>query len=211
LYIGFYTVNNIVRSIVLARGDIPPLSEFDFSARSVYVDRSTANIFAVSTFDNNIYQLDSDPINNTVYEWKSKKFVMPNPTNFGAAKVQADFAYMDDLSSYQAIIAEIIAANNAIFTAGTQGGALNNEVINALPINGSNFAPIPPFGDTRYINFILYADGVQIFAKNILDQEPFRMPALQKGYVYEILLSGNVPVRMAAIASSIGELRQVAP
>jgi hypothetical protein len=211
LYIGFYTLASGVQSVVIARGDIPPLSEFDYSAKSVYVDRSTADIFVVSTIDNNIYQLDSDPINNTVYEWKSKKFVMPNPTNFAAAKIQADYAYLGDIASYQAIIAQIIAANNAIFAAGTQGGAINNEVINALPINGSNFIPVPPFGDTRYINFILYADGVQVFSANILSQEPIRLPALQKGYVYEILLSGNVPVRMAAIASSIGELRQVAP
>jgi hypothetical protein len=211
LYIGFYTVNAITQAIVIARGDTPPLIDLNYSAKAVFVDRSTADIFAVSSLDNKIYQLDASDVNNTVYEWKSKKFVLPEPTNFAVGKVQANYQYMADVDAYNAIVNAIKASNIAIYTStsGLVGGTLNNEVFNLYSINGSSLQDIPVLGSTRYITFILYADGVQIFAQNILSQEPFRLPALQKGYVYEIVLSGNVPVRMAAIASSINELRQI--
>ena len=211
LYISFYTVNAITQAIVIARGDIPPLVDLDYSAKAVFVDRSTADIFAVSTLDNKIYQLDTSDVNNTVYEWKSKKFVLPEPTNFAVGKVQADYTYMADIDAYNAIVNAIKAQNMALYasTSGAVGGTLNGQEEDLYAINGSALLDIPVLGSTRYITFILYADGVQVFASNILSQEPFRLPALQKGYVYEILLSGNVPVRTAAIASSIGELRQI--
>ena len=212
LYIGFYTVNAVTRSIVIARGDIPPLVNYDFPAQCVFVDRTTTDIFAVSKLDNKIYQIDTDPINNTIYEWKSKKFVLSQPTNFGAAKIQADYQYMTDIDAYNALVATIRAANLALFTSlgGLVRGNINDDEINGLTINGSLLADIPEQGDTRFINFILYADGKQIFNTNVTSQEPFRLPSLQKGYVYEVLLSGNVPLRIVDIASSIGELKQIA-
>jgi hypothetical protein len=105
------------------------------------------------------------------------------------------------------------ALNIAVFAAnaGNVEGQLNASYINQFTFNGSLLLDIPTLGTTRYINVILYADGVQVFQKDVLTQEPFRLPSLQKGYVYEIRVSGNTPTRMVALASSIGELRQVAP
>lgn len=213
MYIGFYSPDNITKAgLVLSRADIPPLVNLDFPAKAVFVDRTTADIFAVSNIDNQIYQLDASPINFTVFEWKSKKFALPNPINFGAAKVQADYEFMYDIQAYINYINTLIAENIAIAVAngGNVLGELNTTTLNYFEINGSLLKTLPPQGETRYINLIIYADGQQIFQTNILNQEPFRLPALQKGYVYEILLSGNVPIRMAALASSIGELRQIA-
>jgi len=211
LYMGFYTAGAVSKGIVIARGDIPPLVTLDFSAQAVFVDRSTSDIFAVSTLDNKIYQLDSSIVNNSVYEWLSKKFVLPSPTNFAAVKVQGDFTYMDDIAAYNALVAALIAANQAIYTAtgGKVGGEMNGEELNYYTINGSALNDIPVIGSNRYITLIVYADGQQIFTADVLSQEPIRMPAYQKGYVYEIRISGNTPVRSVAMASSIGELRQV--
>ena len=211
LYMGFYTSGTIDKAIVIARGDIPPLISLDFAAQAVFVDRSTSDIFAVSRLDNKIYQLDTNPVNNTVYEWLSKKFVLPNPTNFAAVKVQADYGYMDDIDAYNELVDALIAYNEALYlaTGGNVGGEMNGEELNFYTMNGSLLKDIPIIGTSRYINLIIYADGEQIFTADVLTQEPIRMPAYQKGYVYEIRISGNTPVRMVAMASSIGELRQV--
>jgi hypothetical protein len=211
LYMGFYISGTIDKAIVIARGDIPPLISLDFAAQAVFVDRSTSDIFAVSRLDNKIYQLDTNPVNNTVYEWLSKKFVLPNPTNFAAVKVQADYGYMDDIDAYNELVASLIAYNEALYlaTGGNVGGEMNGEELNFYTMNGSLLKDIPIIGTSRYINLIIYADGEQIFTADVLTQEPIRMPAYQKGYVYEIRISGNTPVRMVAMASSIGELRQV--
>ena len=128
-------------------------------------------------------------------------------------KVQADFGFMDDLDAYNAYVAYVESLNIALFTStgGNVEGQLNTGYINQFEFNGSLLLDVPTLGTTRYINVILYADGVQVFQKDVLTQEPFRLPSLQKGYVYEIRVSGNTPTRMVALASSIGELRQVAP
>ena len=212
MYMGFYSPDSINRTgLVLSRGDIPPLVNLEFPARSVFVDRSTSDIYAINNVDNRVYQLDASPINFTTFEWLSKKFVMPNPMNFGAMKVQADFGFMDDLDAYNAYVAYVQAINAALFVnnAGNVEGQINTGYINQFSFNGSLLLDIPTLGTTRFITIIIYADGNQIFQKDVLTQEPFRLPALQKGYVYEILVSGNTPTRMVAMASSIGELRQI--
>lgn len=211
MYMGFYTNAGGSKAIVLSRGDIPPLCILDFDAQCVFVDRSTADIYAIKKSDKFLYQLDASEVNFTTYEWLSKKFVMPNPVNFGAMKVQADFPFMDNIADYIAYVDTLIAENLAIFAdlGGLVGGSVNDNVINELTINGSYLLDIPEQANFRNINIIVYADGVQIFEKGVTDQEPFRMPAAEKAYVYEIRVSGNTPVRLITMASSIGELREV--
>ena len=211
MYMGFSNVAGKIQGIVISRGDIPPLIHFDFPTRSLFVDRSTSDIYAVSDLDNKVYHLDASEINFTTYEWKSKKFSLPNPTNFGAVKVQADYTFMDDINAYIAYV-DAIRAQNAILFAGYGGnveGQLNTGVLNQFTLNGSLLLDIPEQGTNRFITLIVYADGEIIYQANVLSQEPLRMPALQKGYVYEILVSGNTPVRFVAMASSIGELRMI--
>ena len=211
LYMGFTTIEGVIQGFVISRGDTPPLVHLDFPTRALFVDRSTSNIYAVSDLDNKVYQLDASTVNYTTYEWKSKKFVMPNPLNFGAVKVQADYDFMGDIAAYNAYVQAIKDANIAIYAAngGKVKGELNTSLINELTINGSLLKDLPEFGTNRYITLIVYADGEQVFAADVLNQEPLRMPAMEKGYVYELVVSGNTPVRMICMASSIGELRQL--
>lgn len=211
MYMGFSTINSVTKALVLSRGDIPPAIELDFPAQCVFVDRSTSDIFAVSELDNKLYQLDASTVNNTTFEWLSKKFTLPAPTNFATLKVGADYDFLESIQAYINYVLSIIAANQALYTAnaGVVGGNLNADPINTLEINGSFLQNIPEQGQTRFITVIVYADGQQIFTADMHSQEPIRMPALQKGYVYEVRLSGNVPIRYFAMAQSIGELRQV--
>jgi hypothetical protein len=132
--------------------------------------------------------------------------------NFGAIKVQADYTFMGNIQAYIAYVNSIIAQNQAIFNAnnGKVGGALNEAYFNQLSFNGSLLLDIPEQGTNRFITVIVYADGEQIWASDVTSQDPIRLPAAKKGYVYEIRISGNTPVRMVAMASSIGELRQIA-
>lgn len=211
LYMCFHNTSTGIEALVLARGDIPPLSFLSFDATAVYVDRGTGNIYAVSLFDNLIYQLDSDLVNNTLYEWKSKKFVLPNPTSFAVFKVQANYEYLDDQTAYNAYVASIIASNQALFAAAIDGlgGDLNDFVLNSFELNGSILADLPTQADVRNINIILYADGVQVYNTGVLNQEPIRIPVTGKSYVWEVEITGNVPVRSFIMGTGIGEIRNV--
>lgn len=212
MYIGFHASSDIISGIVVLRGDTPPLINLNFDARGVYVERSTGDIFAISDYDNKIYQLDADPVNNTIYEWKSKRFVLPQPANFGAFKVQADYGYMQDIEAYNALVAEIIARNELLFSeAGEQPLATLNDVPlnDGWSLNGSILGDIPPYGETRTINVGIYAEGDLIYQTGVTSQEPLRLPAGLKAYNWEVVLSGNTPVRSFVMASTITELRQV--
>jgi hypothetical protein len=212
LYIGFHNTTTGIEAIVIARGDIPPLSFLGFDASAAFVERTTGNIYAVSQYDNKIYQLDSDTVNNSVYEWKSKKFVMPNPMDYAAFKVQADYTYMNDQIAYNAYVAGIIASNQALFAAATTGlkGDINDTTLNTRLVNGSILTDIPTLADLRNIQVIFYANEKQVYSTGVLSQEPLRLPVIGKEYVWEIKITGNVPVRLFAMSTSIGELRNVA-
>lgn len=212
LYMCFHNTPTGIEALVIARGDIPPLSFLSFDATSVYIDRGTGYIYAVSQFDNKLYQLDSDQVNNTLYEWKSKKFVMPNPMSFSTIKLQANYDYLDDQVAYNQFVASVIASNQALFASATNGlgGGFNDDLMNFHEFNGSILADIPTQADVRNIQVIIYADEQQVFTTGVLNQEPIRMPATGKAYVYEVKITGNVPVRSFVMGTSIGETRGVA-
>lgn len=210
MYIAFYQRGQEKSALILMRGDTPPLITLDVASQAVFVARSTAEVFYVSPVDNAIYQLDSDPVNNTYYEWLSKTFILPEPANFAIAKVQANWDYMDDVGAYNELVAEITASNQALWAAGTPlQSTLNSVVLNSMQVNGSILANIPPLADTRFVQAFVYANEQLVSTHGFTDQEPQRMAAAGKEYIYEVRLTGNAPLRKFAMATSIGELRQL--
>jgi hypothetical protein len=210
MYLGFYQSGDTKAALVLMRGDSPPLVNLDVAAQAVFVERSTANVYVVNPSDNGIYQLDADPVNNMFYEWKSKKFVLPEPTNFAIMKAQADWDAIASVSAYNAVVAEIIAANQAFWATGaTRSSTMNRHTLNGMRLNGSVLEPIPTLQDVRNIQILLFANGVQVYSLGITNQEPQRLPSTEKDYLWEVKITGNVGLREFRMATSIGELRQV--
>lgn len=210
MYMAFYQVGSTKSCLIVMRGDSPPLVELSVAAQAVFVAKSTANVYFVSPVDNGVYQLDADPINNTFFEWTSKKFVLPEPTNWAAAKMQADWVYISDTAAYNAALAAIIAENQAIWAAGSSlNSTLNSVVVNGMLLNGSTLIPQPSQAENRNVQFELYANEVLVYTSGVTGQEPLRLPASAKEYLWEVKLTGNAPIREFRMATSIGELRQV--
>jgi hypothetical protein len=210
MYLAFYSSGSVNSALVITRGDNPPLVTLQLAATCVFIDRSTANVFYINSVDNKIYQLDADQVNNIFFEWKSKKFVLPAPTNFAAFKLQADWNYIADVASYNAALAAIIAANQAIWASGVPlKGVMNSALVNGVALNGSILTTLPDAADVRNVNVIINADDTQLYGNGVTSQEPVRLPAANKNYVYEIKLTGNAPIRQFRMATGIGELRQI--
>lgn len=209
MYLAFYNSGSVNAALVITRGDNPPLVTLQISATCVFIDGTTANVYYVNSTDNKIYQLDADPVNNIFFEWKSKKFVLPSPTNFAAFKLQADWTYIADVANYNAVIAQIVAANQTIWASGVPlQGIVNSSLVNGMVINGSILTQLPDAADVRNVNVIINADDTQLYGNGVTSQEPVRLPAANKNYVYEIKLTGNAPIRQFRMATGIGELRQ---
>jgi len=210
MYIAFYQVGSTKAALILMRGDSPPLVTFDTAAQAVFVEKATANIYIVSPVDNKVYQLDADPVNNLFYEWMSKKFILPEPTNYAVSKSQADWDALDDSVAYNAIVAEITAGNQAIWAAGTPlQSTLNSTTLGSIVLGGSILANIPTIAETQNIQAMIYANGAMVANVAVTSAEPVRLPAGGKEYVYEVRLTGNAPLRKFAMATSIAELRQI--
>lgn len=210
MYIAFYQAGSARAALIIMRGDTPPLVTLEVMAQAVFVAQSTAEVFFVSPADNAIYQIDADPVNNTYYEWVSKSFLLPEPTNFAAAKAQADWGFIQDVDAYNALVAQIIAANQALWASGTPlRSTLASTTLGSMQLNGSVLSPIPVKAETRSVQAFVYADDALISTHAFTNSEPQRMPAADKKYTYEIKLTGNAPVRKFAMATSIGELRQI--
>lgn len=95
MYFGFYqTTGGARNSIIILRGDNPPLATFDSSAKARFVESNTGVVFYLSATDNKIYSLDSSTSSNTVFQWKSKKFLQARPTTFASLQLHADYVYM---------------------------------------------------------------------------------------------------------------------
>ena len=109
MYIGFYQAGSVKSSVVIKRQDTPPLVTLDYTARSTFFEQSTANLYVVSDVTGNVYQLDAVNTNAT-YTWKSKKFVLPTPMNFGALQVHGDY------SSGGSVSVSLIADGTTVYT-----------------------------------------------------------------------------------------------
>jgi hypothetical protein len=95
MYFGFYQLSGGTRnSIIILRGDNPPLATFDSSAKARFVESNTGIVYYLSATDNKIYSLDSSTSSNTVFQWKSKKFLQLRPTTFASLQLHADYVYM---------------------------------------------------------------------------------------------------------------------
>src|SRR5690606_12959322 len=111
MYVGFHTSGSGKGVMVLQRTDNPPLTTMNFSANAVHVDVKEASLYALSADDGAIYQIDGDTVNNTVFEWMSKEFILPYPTNFAAMKAQLDFAFIHDGEAYNRAVEAVREEN----------------------------------------------------------------------------------------------------
>lgn len=210
-YILFDDSDNtgVREALIFPRAQQIGLSHTYFPATAFYVDPSNGAAYAASGIDNFLYQFDADPTNNMLFGFKSKRYVVPQPVNFTCFYVDGDYFYLADTSEINAAIAAIIAANQALFISGRTKGPMNEVQYNTFQWNGSLLQSIPNAADFRSINVQIFANTELVYSGSVFSRDPIRLPEYAVGTDWEIFISGNVPVRGFAMATSIDELRKV--
>lgn len=196
-------------SIVFPREANDGITSMAFPAIAMHVDRKTGELFAASELDDKLYQLDSDATNYMPYSWKSKRYYIPQPVNYSCFQIDADYAFMGDAVALQAARNAIYDYNQGLDMTLGSTGVLNKRQINTLQINGSNMLDVPLNVDIRNISAAIIADGVTMYSGSVTGFDVIRLPAGFKSYNWEIILSGNTPIRRFAMATSVQELKQV--
>lgn len=218
-YIALYSTNT-TSSFVLSPDDIPALSKLNIQANAVHVDNVTGQLFYCATADGKIYQADADELNPLTYQWKSKRFQLPQPTTFSALRLDADYTQASTAAAYNSLVATIKARNATLFS-NPLLGALNTAPLNysyydsfytsfpyrGITVNGSILTDIPPDASARTVQVQLYGDGTLQTTLNLTSFDTIRVPPF-KSRDLEIVIRGTVNVRSLTLATTVPEVHQ---
>lgn len=205
-YFGVLPTTAETKAIVISKGDVPALSYLSLSSTAMHVDSKSGSLYYVEERDNKIYKLDADELNPLTYEWRSKRFVLPQATAFSCLKLDAAYEQSADAAAYNATVQAIITQNNALFT-GPLKGAVNATPVNTFDVNGSVLVNLPPPASFRTAQVFVYGDQKLQASLSITSFDPVRLPPFKSREV-EVKITGNLNVRSVALATTVPELRE---
>lgn len=158
--------------------------------------------------DSALYEWEGDIGRRDLYDWMSKEFVLPTPTNLGAAKVDFDSS-MTDAEEAEAIAAyeAVLSANQALIDGGNTGGSIAWMPLGEMPLCGDLLSDVPSL-QFDSLQFNLYVNNALKFTKNVTSTKAFKLPAGYKADAVAIRLAGNVSVKRVVVARTMDELRR---
>lgn len=176
-------------------------------ATATYTDPEDGKLYLVS--GGVLQEWNADPYNNETFDWLSKVFSLPRPVNLGYAQVDADFAALNDAqaAARAAQAAADLAYNTAILASGVTDGELDAAMLDEYMLDGSLLRDSSEYPE-RFLRMSLYADGALKYTEPVANGRPFSMPAGYKSSLYEVRISGNVPVYSVSLAETAKGLSQ---
>ena len=186
-------------------GQQPFIIRSDITPTCYYNELTSGRLFYVE--GKSIYQYDDNTNVNALQYWKSKQFILPRPTNFGAILVECSPAMSaEEMADLMALIDEIMLANEQRMSEGPIGGALNGSVLGPLMVNGDVLQPIPSVNKTLSVQ--VYADE-RLVATVTKYNDMARLPSGFLARSWEISVSGDMQVLSIALATTGVELMGV--
>lgn len=211
-YFASYRYDNLrgeeqVGTIIIdLTGSQPFIARTNVVTRSFYYETETGSLYYLQ--GSKVFEWDSLERPNAFQSWRSKVFIMPRPTNFGAILVETNnYLSSEEQAALEAMVDEAIADNQALYdSVDTLGGELNGSAINQYDVNGDVLAPIPTISRTVAVN--VYADDVLVAS---IDKtgEMARLPSGFKAQKWQIEVTGDIPVQQVTMATAGRELMEV--
>ena len=164
---------------------------------------------------NEVYEWEGDSTQpyGTDYTWKSKKFLLPVKTTFGAGRVIAEYQDREDWQADIDARDAIIARNAAKISSGQTGGMVGDDGIGAVDVNGDNLEAVPTVADYSgdfNCSLKVYADETLKQTQEIYTDRVFRITGGYRARMWELQIEGNVIVKRIDIAGSVEELKRIA-
>lgn len=182
-------------------GQQPYLIRSQHKADAMFYDVTDSRLYmAIGT---NVYEWDALLSDNDLFTYRSKAFVTPQPTSFGAMLAEGDGGEdADSLEAYNIAKQVLIDYNESLIAAKMVGGALGASLVGALPVNGDNFKMLPT-GPQLAIN--IYADGEFLHTITTVGDMERIPPVLARQW--EIEVTGNINIQEITMAGTAQELR----
>lgn len=183
-------------------GEQPFLIRTDVQPSAMYYDLPTGQLYLL--VGNSIFEWDALSEPSATLSWKSKLFVLPKPTNFGAILVESDTALTpEQVAAIEAEIAAIMAQNAIIFAQPSISGELGGSALNAFELNGDELLPIPTL--SRTVSVSIYADRKLVATVGNVN----KMARLPSGFLaqqWEIEVSSDMAITQITMAGTGAEL-----
>lgn len=204
-YYAGYTADGSSLMFVIDKAEAASFVLINQHISAMWADPWTGKLYVA--IDGIIWQWEGDPGTKLSYEWKSKQFVLAAPLNYGAVRIDADFAMTpEETDSANAGHLAAIAANQAMIDAGTVNDGLADPALGEYEIGGDAMDEIPPLVMDA-LQFQLWADSRLIHAKQVRNRRAFRLPAGYKADNVEVVVSGNVKVSGVVLAETMDGLK----
>ncbi len=179
--------------------------------KALWTDPATGYLWIVDS-DNLLKQWNADASNTLPITWWSKEFVVADPFNLGAAKLDAQFyvSTAQQAASEAAIQAQI-SAQAALFASGQVYGSLNAATCNKYSLNGSAIVPSALIGQgaEKNVIFEIYGDGDLLYSTTITDTNPFRLPSGSKYHLFSVKVISTVSIDSIVVGETFKGLMQV--
>jgi hypothetical protein len=178
-----------------------PLTKTRIPVQAVHTRRDTGELYIVDVGTGYVKKWDGDDYNRLPYEWKSKVFITPKPTNFSFVQVILDNLVGD----IPAKVLAAIALNQLLWSQGAWRAGLNDVLPCQYEVNGSAMQNVPTI-DPVYASVYVYADGVLVWNQNVDSEVLYRLPSGFKATRWEVKVVGNKGVRRITLATSANEI-----
>ena len=200
-----------VQMLILDYLDGTGLTTSDIDATAIFADALSGKLFISDSKNKDVREFDKVDGMLMPMEWMSKEFVVPEPMNIGAARVNYTSRYTR--AEFDALLPDYdaaVAANKKILDSGKTDGEINVRDINALDINGSKLSVVPyPELEEPGVVVTLFVNGVSVFSKRIEDTKGFALPSGYKSDTYKVRLQAQSLVKSFDFAQTMIGLKNV--
>ncbi|MBA4141931.1 MAG: hypothetical protein H0X43_02770 [Nitrosospira sp.] len=205
-YYAGYTIDDSSLMFVIDKAESASFIRINQRITAIWTDPATGKLYVAA--DRKIHEWEGDAGTKLSYEWKSKKFITSPPLNYGAAKIDADFAMTEaESAAAQAANDAALGANQALVNAGMMNDGVADSCVGEYEIGGDAMEHVPPL-IIDSLQFQLWANGVLKFTRQVENSRAFRLPAGYKTDNVEVVLSGNVKVTGVILAETMEGLKQ---
>lgn len=186
-------------------GEQPFLIRSDVRSTAMYFDITTGQLYML--IDGSVYEWDALSEPSALLSWKSKLFVMPKPTNFGAILVESDAGLTpEQVEAVEQEIERINAENAVLFAQPSIGGELGGAAINVYEVNGDALQDVPTLN--RTVSVSIYADRKLVATIGKIN----KMARLPSGFLaqqWEVEVSSDTAITQITMAGTGAELAGV--
>lgn len=206
-YYAGYTVGDSSLMFVIDKAENASFLKINQRISAIWADPATGKLYVAT--DGEIYHWEGDIGTKLPYEWKSKKFILPAPINYGAGKVDADFSMTEaEIAATQGNFDSSAAGRQAFIDGNLMNDGLGDPYLGEYEIGGDAM-PAAPALVIDSLQFQLWANGVLKHSQSVRTNRAFRLPAGYKSDNVEVVLSGNVKVTGVVLAETMDGLKGV--